>query len=171
MTVSVETEKNIKKLAQTAVKAGMEPTDLSYLERAELKMRELQNKIRKNIAPDRSEAIEELAQYIEGYVEEQVTLGLSETDALAKAEAVFIEVSEPKPVYSELDEASAEIVGLLYGSRMLIGLALGAFLGMVLQIFYNGAILGLAFGLMVLIGTVLGVGFGLSDHSKVMAKQ
>lgn len=60
MTVSVETEKNIKKLAQTAVKAGMEPTDLSYLERAELKMRELQNKIRKNIAPDRSEAIEEL---------------------------------------------------------------------------------------------------------------
>lgn len=182
MTISDETNKKIEHFAAEAVKLTLSKEDLSYFERFELKMKDIQKKAQKNFWPNREEDKLELEQYMKEYIEELMQVeGLSEEDAFCKAQASFsvdrpfseqeIYEKERKEYYQNMDPALEEQIGLTYGSMVLLGIVLGAILGIIIQIWYNGQIIGVVLISMLCLGLLLGVAIGLAKHAKIISNK
>lgn len=177
MTFTPKTEEAITKFAKETIKNTLDKNELSYFERLELKARELQEKTKKNFSTNREEDVEELTSYMRDYMNQLVAEEhLSEADALEKAKSVFY-VKRTRPeeekeleriaYYESIDPATEEAIGLAYGSRIILGIVLGAIIGILGQIYYDGTIWGIVLWIMIGLGMLLGVGLGLASHAGI----
>lgn len=178
MIFSPKTEEAMTRFAKEAIKNSLDKSELSYFERLELKAKQLQEKTKKSFGTNREEETAELTSYMRDYMEQLINEeGLSETDAFAKAKAVFqIDSSnhseaekkqERLSYYENLDPATEEAIGLSYASRMFLGTVIGAVLGIFGQIFYDGAIFGVVLWIMLGLGLLFGLGLGMASHAKI----
>lgn len=178
MTLTDKTQTAIETLAKKAVKNTLSSNELSYFEKVARKFDEIEEKARQKFYPNRKEDEAELESYIQDYVEELIANGLSEEDALEKAAAVILAEQPKNPEekrkeayqahYENISVAEEEAIGLTYGSRIFLGIVIGAMLGIITQIIYTGSLFGIAFGVFLVLGLFLGVALGLAGHAKIV---
>ncbi|WP_251862325.1 hypothetical protein [Clostridium sp. Marseille-Q2269] len=161
---------------------------MTYFEILGLKANDTINKAKKEVgkfkisSKKHEEETEELAGYMTDYIEDLVNQGYSEEDALQKDKIDF-EVQNPenpllKDEYCEklqhyiesMDPATQEAIGLIYGSRLFIGVVVGGITGVLGQILFNSHIFGPILWIMLGLGFMLGLALGMSSHANINMK-
>lgn len=188
MGISNNTREQIDQFAKINTQNSLQKEDKTYFELLSSKTTEAINKAKKEMGKFKlnskkyEEEVEELTGYMIDYVQDLMNKGYSEVDALEKAKVDF-EVENPenpllKDEYCEkwnhyienMNPAIQEAIGLIYASRMFIGGAIGAIIGVFGQILFNGEILGSVLWIMLGLGFVLGLALGMSGHAKITMK-
>ncbi|MEQ7050943.1 hypothetical protein ABN764_09815 [Paenibacillaceae sp. P-4] len=182
MTMSKDTEHKMKQFIKQNTQLNMAGSDeLTYFEKLVQKANATLGEAKKQAAKFKwtsqknREAQEDLMGYMSDYIQDLVAEeGISEADAFERAKAAFSVENPDNPLlHSEAkwlhygEPAVAEAIGLYYGAFMFIGLALGALVGVILQMVVLKEGIGLLFFIVTGIGLMLGLALGMMKNAQI----
>lgn len=174
MSLQENTKQEISRFADEQSLNYLEQAEMSYQERLKQKLEQTKKKASgklsrfKNHSDKALEAKNDLTLFMTDYINDLISQGLSEAEALEKAKAELAVSSESEQqnafaekmqqYYENWDPVAAEVTGLLYGGFCLLGIVLGALIGFLT----SGGRLGFLAGgwIDTLIGTGVGVLLG-----------
>jgi hypothetical protein len=187
MSFSHETQQKINQFAKEQAQHYLEEAEMTYLEKLRWKTGQTKRKIGRKLArfkgssEQRREAQNDMILYMSDYMNDLMSRGLSEQEALEKAKE---ELSAPgdsdrhadlherfRQYYENQDPAVYEAAGLLYGGFLFIGIVVGALIGYVTSggrpEFLNGGWIDTLIGTGS--GALLGIALGLISNAIVVA--
>ncbi|MBD8500092.1 hypothetical protein [Paenibacillus arenosi] len=179
MKISQELEQKITKYVKQSTHL-VDSDDLTYFEKialvARLKMnsaKKAANKL-KWTSKENKEAQEDLMNYMTDYIFDQITEGYSEEEAFERAKAAFSVENPDNPLLksdsdwiNHYEPHVVDAVNLYYAAYLFIGLALGAFLGLVLQILTQDQVIGVVLFIAAGIGSVGGLGAAMLKNAQI----
>jgi hypothetical protein len=187
MSFSLETQQRIEQFAREQSQHYLEKAEMTYLEKLRKKSGQTKRKIGRKLARFKSrseqgrEAQNDMLLYMSDYMEDLMSKGLSEQEALEKAKEELAASSESDrhadlrerfyQYYGDRDPADYEAAGLLYGGFLILGVAAGALVGYALsggrQEFLNSGWVDTLIGAGA--GALLGIGLGLISNAIIVA--
>lgn len=182
MAISKETEHKIKQFIKQNTQLNMvDDEEMTYFEKLVQKANKTIGEAKKKAAKFKwtsqknQEAQEDLMSYMSDYVQDLVAEeGISEADAFERAKAAFSVENPNNPLlHSEAEwlyygePAVAEAIGLYYAAFMFIGLALGALVGVILQMVVLKESIGVLFFIVTGIGLMLGLALGMMKNAQI----
>ena len=190
ISLSNETENKIKKFADEQTQNYLENSEMTYIEKLRKKSSQTKNRISAKMAKfkARSEKGEEIRDdmvlYMSDYINDLISQGISEQDALEKAKSEMILVNQSEAVqtkdlqerikdyYENKSPEAYETEGLIYGGFSVIGVITGGITGYILGggrlEFLSGGWIDLLIGIGC--GAVLGVGVAMIINAIVFNK-
>jgi hypothetical protein len=190
MTLSNETQSRISEFAKDQSHHYLDAAQMTYLEKLQRKMRTTKHKATRKLNRFKSrseqsiEAHDDMTLYMNDYVEDLISQGLSEEEAFSKAQADLAHdsdsdlatdiqeryVNQLTEYFAHQDPSLQEAIGLYYAAGVLIGLVLGTLAGLAVgllylgDLFWIGAIVGFVAGLL------LGVGVAMLFNARALNK-
>jgi len=145
MTISRDTQEKMKSFAREQAESYLSEAEMTYMEKLRRKAGQAKGKIDarlmrfKNSSERSREAQDDMIIYMNDYMNDLISQGMSEADAFnkAKEDLTFASKSEQsadlherfQQYYALRDPSEYEIIGLLYGGFSILGVAVGGLIG------------------------------------------
>ena len=182
MTVSERSKDEINQFAKAQALHYLDIAEMTYLEKVKAKGQNARHRAARKLkrfkpgSDDAAEVQNDLILYMHDYMEDMLSQGIPEAEALERAKK-DLRASEQSDAQSlmqekimkyieERDPATDEAIGLFYGGFVLLGLLLGALIGYLggggRELFLSGGWIDTLVGTGV--GLLLGAGAGMISH-------
>ena len=188
MSFNREIQEKINRFAKEQSQHYLHDAEMTYMERLHRKSGQAKQKMIKNLARFKGqsdkgvEAQNDMIVYMNDYMNDLLSQGLSEQEAYDKAseEMKFASDTEQsadlserfQQYYANIDPSEYEMIGLFYGGFMFIGLVVGGLIGYLLSggrlAFLGGGWIDVGLG--VVTGLIIGLGAGLICHGVISVK-
>ena len=188
MSLSNETKQKINKFAEEQAQNYLENSEMTYFEKLRKKSSRTKSKIGAKLAKFKAhsekgnEVRDDMALYMNDYIGDLISQGMSEREAFEKAKAEMIAVSESNEqngdfhdrfteYYKQKSPAAYEAEGLLFGGFTTIGLVIGGLTGYIAGggrvEFLNGGWIDMLIGIGC--GVVLGAGVAMIANAIIIS--
>ena len=189
MSFSRETQEKINRFAKEQSPHYLQDAEMTYMERLHRKSGQAKQNIVRKMARFKGqsdkglEAQNDMIVYINDYMNDLLSQGFSEQEAYEKASAEMKFSSDTEQAadlserfqqfYANIDPSEYEVIGLLHGGFMFIGVVVGGLVGYISSggrlAFWDGGWIDTVIG--VTAGFILGLGAGSICHGVISAKR
>ena len=189
MSFSHETQEKINRFAKEQSQHYLNAAEMTYMEKLRKKAGQTKHKIGmklsrfKGVSDNAREAQNDMVLFMNDYMNDLISKGLSEQQALEKAKEelaasgaadVNVDLQERfQQYYENRSPAVYEAVGLFYGGFMSVGIVGGAIIGYIIsggrQEFLNGGWIDTLIGMGA--GALLGISLGEISHAIITIKK